>query len=75
VGTSLGRKKNGEGGVSVEYGTVKALHAVAERIGLMDIINWPVPIEGIGSELDSSQSFDRPSTRLIGRLVTGEFVP
>jgi transposase len=43
MGTSPGRKKNGEGGVSVEYGTVKALHAIAERIGLIDIVNQAAP--------------------------------
>ena len=29
--------------MTVEYGTVKALHAIAERIGLMDIINQAAP--------------------------------
>ena len=43
MGTSPGRKKTGEGGVSVEYGTVKALHAIAERIGLIDIVNQAAP--------------------------------
>jgi len=43
MGTSPKKKDSGEGGVTVEYGTVKALHAIAERIGLMDIINQAAP--------------------------------
>jgi hypothetical protein len=43
MGTSQGRKKNIERRVSVEYGTVKALHAMAERMGLMDIVNQAAP--------------------------------
>lgn len=43
MATSPGRKKNGEGGVTVEYGTVKALHALAERVGLIDIVNKAAP--------------------------------
>ena len=43
MGTSPGKKNGGEGGVAVEYGTVKALHAIAERIGLIEIINQAAP--------------------------------
>lgn len=44
VGISpLGKKDSGEGGVTVEYGTVKALHAIAGRIGLIDIVNRAAP--------------------------------
>ena len=32
-----------KGGVTVEYGTVKVLHALAERIGLIDIVNRAAP--------------------------------
>jgi len=43
VRTSPRKKDSGEGGVSVEYGTVKALHAIAERIGLIDMVNRAAP--------------------------------
>jgi len=43
VGTSPRKKDSGEGGVAVEYGPVKVLHAIAERIGLIDIVNQAAP--------------------------------
>ena len=43
MGTSPRKKDSGEGGVAVEYGPVKALHAIAERIGLIDIVNQAAP--------------------------------
>lgn len=43
MGTSPKKKESGEGGVTVEYGTVKALHALAERVGLIDIVNKAAP--------------------------------
>lgn len=43
VGTSPKKNGSGEEGVTVEYGTVEGLHATAERIGLMDIINQAAP--------------------------------
>ncbi|MGQ9588559.1 MAG: hypothetical protein ACUVT7_09315, partial [Thermoplasmata archaeon] len=43
MGTSPRKNGDGEGGVAVEYGTVKALHALAERIGLIDIVNKAAP--------------------------------
>jgi len=43
VETSPRKNGSGEGGASVEYGAVNALHAIAERIWLMDIVNQAAP--------------------------------
>jgi len=43
VSTSPVKKDDGEVRVAVEYGTVKVLHALAERINLIDIVNWAAP--------------------------------
>ena len=41
--TSPKKNGSGEGGVTVEYGNVKALHALAERVGQIDIVNKVAP--------------------------------
>ena len=38
-----GKNGCGEGRIAVEYGTIKAIYALAERIGLIDIVNRVTP--------------------------------
>lgn len=62
MGTSPYRKKNGEGGAAVEYGPVTTVHALSERIGLMDVVNRAAPkvSENIPSRAGRRQSLDGP---------------